>query len=85
MLLLVVDLLELRVDDVRVALIGAAALEASASGCAAGLTARGWTRTLRLARTIADLEGAADVRRVHLAEALIYRRVGLETASALSG
>ncbi|WP_370652189.1 YifB family Mg chelatase-like AAA ATPase [Phenylobacterium sp.] len=52
---------------------------------AAGLTARGWTRTLRLARTIADLEGAADVRRVHLAEALIYRRVGLETASALSG
>ncbi|MDP1986207.1 MAG: ATP-binding protein, partial [Phenylobacterium sp.] len=52
---------------------------------AAGLTARGWTRTLRLARTIADLEGAADVRRVHLAEALIYRRVGLETAPALSG
>ena len=52
---------------------------------AAGLTARGWTRTLRLARTIADLEGAPDVRRVHLAEALIYRRVGLETASALSG
>ncbi len=52
---------------------------------AAGLTARGWTRTLRLARTIADLEGADDVRRVHLAEALIYRRVGLETASALSG
>ncbi|HEX7761414.1 MAG TPA: ATP-binding protein, partial [Caulobacteraceae bacterium] len=41
-----------------------------------GLTARGWTRTLRLARTIADLEGAASVRRVHVAEALIYRRVG---------
>ncbi len=41
-----------------------------------GLTARGWTRTLRLARTIADLEGAGAVRRVHLAEALIYRRVG---------
>ncbi|HYG25362.1 MAG TPA: YifB family Mg chelatase-like AAA ATPase [Caulobacteraceae bacterium] len=40
------------------------------------LTARGWTRTLRLARTIADLEGAASVRRVHVAEALIYRRVG---------
>ena len=40
------------------------------------LTARGWTRTLRLARTIADLEGAAAVRRVHVAEALIYRRVG---------
>jgi len=40
-----------------------------------GLTARGWTRTLRLARTIADLEGSASVRRVHVAEALIYRRV----------
>ncbi|MGZ3403944.1 MAG: YifB family Mg chelatase-like AAA ATPase, partial [Phenylobacterium sp.] len=42
---------------------------------ASGLTARGWTRTLRLARTIADLEGADAVRRVHVAEALIYRRV----------
>ncbi len=46
---------------------------------ATGLTARGWTRTLRLARTIADLEGADTVRRVHLAEALIYRRVGVES------
>jgi magnesium chelatase family protein len=42
----------------------------------AGLTARGWTRTIRLARTIADLEAAPRVRRVHIAEALIYRRVG---------
>ena len=42
---------------------------------AGGLTARGWTRTIRLARTIADLEGADAVRRVHIAEALIYRRV----------
>jgi magnesium chelatase family protein len=40
-----------------------------------GLTARGWTRTVRLARTIADLEGSDTVRRVHIAEALIYRRV----------
>ena len=40
------------------------------------LTARGWTRALRLARTIADLEGAPSVRRIHVAEALIYRRVG---------
>jgi magnesium chelatase family protein len=45
------------------------------------LTARGWTRALRLARTIADLEGADRVRRVHVAEALIYRRAiaGAET------
>ncbi|MBA4012992.1 MAG: AAA family ATPase [Phenylobacterium sp.] len=41
---------------------------------AGGLTARGWTRTLRLARTIADLEGSGPVRRSHVAEALIYRR-----------
>jgi magnesium chelatase family protein len=41
---------------------------------ASALSARGWTRTLRLARTIADLEGADAVRRVHVAEALIYRR-----------
>jgi len=38
------------------------------------ISARGWTRTLRLARTIADLEGADAVRRVHVAEALAYRR-----------
>jgi magnesium chelatase family protein len=41
----------------------------------AALTARGWTRTIRLARTIADLEGSEAVRRIHIAEALIYRRV----------
>ena len=40
------------------------------------LTARGWTRTLRLARTIADLDGSGTVRRLHVAEALIYRRTG---------
>ncbi len=39
------------------------------------ISARGWTRTLRLARTIADLEGASSVRRLHVAEALAYRRV----------
>lgn len=43
-----------------------------------GLTARGWTRTLRLARTIADLEGATGVLRRHIAEALIHRRSTLE-------
>ena len=47
-----------------------------------GLTARGWTRTLRLARTIADLEGVGPIRRVHVAEALIYRRVGAPNAVA---
>ena len=47
-----------------------------------GLTARGWTRTLRLTRTIADLEGAGPIKRVHVAEALIYRRVGAPNALA---
>lgn len=41
------------------------------------LTARGWTGTLRLGRTIADLDGSDAVRRVHVAEALIYRRTGV--------
>jgi magnesium chelatase family protein len=49
---------------------------------AAGLTARGWTRTLRLARTIADLDGSAVVRRLHVAEALSYRRNALASPTA---
>ena len=39
------------------------------------LSPRAYHRTMRVARTIADLEGAEAVRRVHVAEALIYRRV----------
>ena len=46
------------------------------------LTARGWSRTLRLARTIADLDGSDPVRRVHVAEALIYRRTNAEPGAA---
>ncbi|MGP1283536.1 MAG: YifB family Mg chelatase-like AAA ATPase [Parasphingopyxis sp.] len=38
------------------------------------LTARGYSRVLRVARTIADLAGAEAVGRVHVAEALSYRR-----------
>ncbi|MGV7030311.1 YifB family Mg chelatase-like AAA ATPase [Methylobacterium symbioticum] len=37
------------------------------------LSARGFHRTLRVARTLADLDGEPRVRRVHLAEALSYR------------
>ncbi|MEO1039019.1 MAG: YifB family Mg chelatase-like AAA ATPase [Pseudomonadota bacterium] len=38
------------------------------------LSARAYHRLLRTARTIADLDGAAAVRRIHLAEALSARR-----------
>jgi magnesium chelatase family protein len=38
------------------------------------LTARGYHRTLRVARTLADLDGAPSVRRIHIAEALAWRR-----------
>jgi magnesium chelatase family protein len=38
-----------------------------------GLSARATTRVLRVARTIADIEGEADVTTVHLAEAIGYR------------
>ena len=38
------------------------------------LSARGLHRSLRLARTIADLDAAAEVRIAHLSEALSYRQ-----------
>lgn len=38
-----------------------------------GLSARGYHRVLRVARTIADLDESANVRRNHVAEAVSYR------------
>lgn len=39
-----------------------------------GLTARGYHRVLRLARTLADLSGSESIHRVHIAESLSHRR-----------
>lgn len=41
------------------------------------LTARGYHRVLRVARTLADLDGGGRVNRLHVAEALSYRRAAV--------
>ncbi len=46
------------------------------------LTARGYHRVLKLARTLADLDGAETVARIHIAEALAYRALPPELEMA---
>ena len=46
------------------------------------LSARGYHRVLRVARTLADLDGAEKVGRLHLAEALSYRALADEIRRA---
>jgi magnesium chelatase family protein len=42
-----------------------------------GLSARGYHRVLRVARTIADLDGSEALRKAHVAEAVSYRVAAL--------
>ncbi|BDA82514.1 hypothetical protein Sa4125_00560 [Aureimonas sp. SA4125] len=45
-------------------------------------SARAYHRILKVARTLADLEGEETVRRIHLAEAISYRIAGERTQAA---
>ena len=46
------------------------------------LSARGYHRVLRVARTLADLDGAENVGKLHLAEALSYRALAEDVRRA---
>ncbi|WP_435640754.1 YifB family Mg chelatase-like AAA ATPase [Micavibrio aeruginosavorus] len=71
-----------KLEDI-VALDDAARAMALNAAEAMKLSARGWHRLLRVARTIADLDGAGDrgVATGHVAEALSYRHMGHITSA----
>jgi magnesium chelatase family protein len=47
-----------------------------------GLSARAYHRVLKIARTIADLDGAAELTTVHVSEAIQYRSLDRRRAAA---
>jgi magnesium chelatase family protein len=51
---------------------------------AIGLTARGYHRVLRVARTLADLEGCDKVGRIQIAEAVSYRQITYTRGASIS-
>jgi len=54
-------------DEAGAALLSDAAVKLN-------LSARGYHRVLKVARTIADLDGVDGIARLHIAEALTYRK-----------
>jgi magnesium chelatase family protein len=61
--------------DAHCALDGAASAFLQSAAARLGWSARSYHRVLRMARTAADLAGAANIAVPHLAEAIQYRRV----------
>jgi len=47
-------------------------------GCIRGKSAPAFDRIIKVARTIADLEGLADIETPHIAEAINYRTLESE-------
>jgi magnesium chelatase family protein len=58
----------------RVEMTDAAATAIADGHASLGLSGRGWTRVLKVARTIADLAGSEKVDEPHISEALALRR-----------